>query len=57
MARLQTHMEEWLADKKLEADLVICREGELGIFMDRQPSEPLYVGGSAEADAIHWALR
>ena len=34
MARLQTHMEEWLADKKLEADLVICREGELGIFMD-----------------------
>ncbi|MGV2686803.1 DNA-binding response regulator, partial [Clostridium perfringens] len=34
MARLQTHMEEWLADKKLEADLIICREGELGIFMD-----------------------
>lgn len=34
LARLQTYMEEWLADKKLLADFVVCREGELGILMD-----------------------
>ncbi|GAB6926189.1 hypothetical protein JCM10914A_01720 [Paenibacillus sp. JCM 10914] len=34
MTRLHSYMEEWLVDKKLQADFVVCREGELGIFMD-----------------------